>query len=59
MTTDTRTPAEVKENYVGYHECEAMRHLRFAGRTSADIAFMLERKEATVRRHIDGECGHP
>lgn len=50
---------QIVGNHVGYHECEAMRHLHLAGRTPSDIAFMLERDEKTVRTHINEECNHP
>lgn len=53
------TLPEKAENYVSYSECEAMFYLSQMGKDMTEIAFMLERKQPTVSRHVNKKCDHP
>lgn len=51
-------PTKGDEHWVSEEECEAMRLLFQDGRGYGELAFILERQEGTVRRHVDRECWH-
>ena len=46
------------EDLVTEEECEAMQLLFQDGRGYSELAFVLERQEITVRKHVDGDCWH-
>lgn len=44
---------------VSVHECAAIRSLVRDGRSTGEVAFMLERGKETINRHNSGECSCP
>lgn len=56
-----KNPFDAREHVhdtVSDDECDAMRALKRDGRPVSDIAFMLERDEETVIKHVSRQCWH-
>lgn len=49
---------EQQAGAVSLRECSALRLLHEGGLDAGELAFMFERQEQTIRRHIECDCNH-